>query len=95
MGHEKKSSLATGSSPRALWMAVLLLGACTGQLFAQAVNAGEIRGTVTDPSGAVIPGVNVAILNTQTGVRTDAVTNGAGIYDALSILPGNYSHHLR
>lgn len=91
MGHEKKSSLATMSSQRALWMAVLLLGACTGQLFAQAVNAGEIRGTVTDPSGAVIPGVSVTILNTQTGVRTEAVTNDAGIYDALSILPGSYT----
>jgi hypothetical protein len=35
--------------------------------------------------------VNVTILNTQTGVRTDVVTNEAGIYDALSILPGNYT----
>ena len=76
---------------RALVTMVFLLAACCGPVFAQAVNSGEIRGTVTDPSGAVVPGVTVAILNTQTGVTTDVVTNDAGIYDALSILPGNYT----
>jgi hypothetical protein len=91
MGRGKKSSLAASSPLRILGVVMLLLAASTGQVFAQAVNAGEIRGTVTDPSGAVVPGVNVAILNTQTGVKTDVVTNDAGIYDALSILPGNYT----
>ena len=76
---------------RVLVAVVLLLAVCCGPIFGQAVNSGEIRGTVTDPSGAVMPGVSVSILNTQTGVKTDVVTNDAGIYDALSILPGNYS----
>jgi hypothetical protein len=78
-------------SGRVLVAVVLLLAACSGPVFAQAVNSGEIRGTVTDPSGAVVPGVAVSILNTQTGVKTDVVSNDAGIYDALSILSGNYS----
>ena len=59
--------------------------------FGQNTNSGEIRGTVTDPSGAVIPGVSVTILNTQTGGRRDLVTNNSGIYDAVSVLPGTYS----
>lgn len=91
MGRGKKSNRAITSLQRTLGTVVLLLAASTGQVFAQAVNAGEIRGTVTDPTGAMVPGVNIAILNTQTGVRTDVVTNEAGIYDALSILPGNYT----
>jgi len=59
--------------------------------FAQNTNAGEIRGTVTDASGAVVPGANVVILDTLTGVKTQIVTNAAGIYDALSLVPGDYS----
>src|SRR5664279_5848382 len=75
MGQGKKPNWATTLSLSTLGMVVLLLAASTGQVFGQAVNAGEIRGTVTDPSGAVVPGVNVTILNTETGVRTDLVTN--------------------
>lgn len=59
-------------------------------IHAQNTNSGEIRGVVTDPSGAVVPGVAVTILNKDTGVSTTLTTNDAGIYDAVSILPGNY-----
>lgn len=38
-----------------------------------------------------MPGVSVTILNTQTGVTRDLVTNGSGIYDAVAVLPGTYS----
>jgi hypothetical protein len=57
---------------------------------AQNTSSGEIRGTVTDPSGAAVPGVTVTVTNTDTGVTTTLTTNDAGIYDAVSILPGNY-----
>src|SRR5579884_2472459 len=57
---------------------------------AQSRNSGEIRGVVTDPTGAVVPGVKVTIMNTQTGVTTDLTTNQDGLYDAVSILPGPY-----
>lgn len=58
--------------------------------FTQNTNSSEVRGTVTDPSGAVVPGVTVTVLNTDTGVSKDVTTNDAGIYDAVSILPGRY-----
>ncbi|MDQ2775277.1 MAG: TonB-dependent receptor, partial [Acidobacteriota bacterium] len=61
-----------------------------GLATAQNTNSGEIRGSVTDASGAVMPEVNVTILNTQTGVTKDLVTNNDGLYDAVSILPGSY-----
>ncbi|MGE5644914.1 MAG: carboxypeptidase regulatory-like domain-containing protein [Acidobacteriota bacterium] len=60
------------------------------RLFGQNTNAGEIRGTVTDSSGAVIPGVAVSIRNVSTNVTINLVTNSAGIYDALSVQPGEY-----
>lgn len=62
----------------------------TGFAVAQNTNSGEIRGTVTDPTGAAMPGVTVTILNVDTGVTRDVTTNQDGIYDAVSILPGNY-----
>lgn len=82
-----------GANPfgSAVVMLTVVLAFTCGHADAQAVNSGEIRGTVTDPSGAVVPGVSVTILNTQTGVKTDVVTNEAGLYDALSLLPGSYS----
>jgi len=56
----------------------------------QNANNGEIKGTVTDNSGAVVPGVKVTITNVQTGVSTVATTNAAGIYDAPSVPIGDY-----
>lgn len=70
-------------------LAVLLWTAGTG--LAQNTNSGDIRGTVTDATGAVVPGVAVTLLNTDTGVTKDLVTNSAGLYDAVSILPGHYT----
>ena len=59
--------------------------------FGQNTNSGDIRGTVLDASGAILPGANVKVTNIDTGVVTNYVTNGEGIYDTNSILPGNYS----
>ncbi len=51
---------------------------------------GSISGTVTDPSGAVIPKATVVALNTGTGVRTPVTSNNAGEY-SLRFLPiGTY-----
>jgi len=51
---------------------------------------GVIQGTVTDQSGATIAGVNVLIKNVDTGVVTNAKTNGAGFYTAPTLPPGRY-----
>src|SRR5580693_5043215 len=58
--------------------------------FPQSTNSGDIRGTVTDSSGALVPGVAVTVLNLDTGAAKDLVTNDDGLYDTASILPGNY-----
>ncbi len=57
---------------------------------AQSTNAGDIRGSVTDSSGALIPGVTVTVVNVDTGVTKKLVTNDAGIYDTDSIVTGSY-----
>lgn len=58
---------------------------------AQNTNSGDIRGTVTDSSGAVVPDVTVVVHNVNTGDSHTYVTNGAGLYDTVSTLPGNYN----
>ena len=68
-----------------------LVAGSTGTLLSQNANTGEIRGLVTDPSGAVVPGVEVTITNVLTGVSTRTTTNASGIYDAPTLLSGTYS----
>ncbi|HEX4166231.1 MAG TPA: TonB-dependent receptor [Bryobacteraceae bacterium] len=71
--------------------AAILILCSAGICLAQNTNSGDIRGTVTDASGAVIPGVAVTLLNTDTGFVKQLVTNSVGLYDAVSILPGHYT----
>ena len=58
-------------------------------LFAQATN-GSITGTVTDSTGALIPGVKIVLTNTNTGANSDTVTTGTGNYTLLSLPAGTY-----
>ncbi|MGH9452932.1 MAG: carboxypeptidase regulatory-like domain-containing protein, partial [Terriglobia bacterium] len=51
---------------------------------------GSISGVVMDPSGAVIPGVNVIALNTQTGIRQTVVTDAKGFYNFPALPIGSY-----
>jgi len=59
--------------------------------FAQNTNSGDIRGTVTDSSGAAIVGATVTLTNIDTGESKDFITNSNGIYDTVSTRPGNYN----
>lgn len=73
-----------------LWVSTLVLVFGSGACFAQSTNSGDIRGSVTDPTGALIPGVTVTVLNVDTGVSKDYPTNQDGLYDTSSIVTGSY-----
>jgi outer membrane receptor protein involved in Fe transport len=74
----------------ALFVAGLVLVA-PAALHAQSLAAGgAIEGTVTDESGAVLPGVNVTIRNTGTGIVRGTQTDAAGVYRAPLLPVGNY-----
>lgn len=68
-------------------IALCLMGAST---FAQTVN-GAFHGTITDASGAVMPGVLVKISNQATNVTRQVTTNPAGFYTLTQIPPGVYA----
>ncbi|MCU0245264.1 MAG: TonB-dependent receptor [Bryobacter sp.] len=52
---------------------------------------GSISGTVTDASGAAVPGADVRILNTGTNALTAAVSNEEGYFTAPALPVGSYS----
>lgn len=70
-------------------LGLVLLVAATG--FSQAQMAsGDIDGTVFDPTGAVLSGVDVRITAPATGRVRQAVTDGFGDYTLLHVPPGEY-----
>jgi carboxypeptidase family protein/TonB-dependent receptor-like protein len=70
--------------------AAIILQAVTAPLFAQLAGTGTIRGTVSDPSGAVIPGASITVTNVATGVETKREATEAGLYVVQPLPPGVY-----
>lgn len=52
---------------------------------------GFVSGTVTDATGAIIPNVDVTILNKATNIPRAALTNEVGFYRFAAVEPGEYS----
>ena len=71
-----------------LWAVAVL---CVPAALAQNANTGEIKGSVTDASGAVVPGAAISIRNVQTGVATQTTSNQSGLYDVPFLTPGQYT----
>jgi hypothetical protein len=68
----------------------LLLLSIVNPSFSQGLYSAA-TGTVTDASGALIPGVEVKAANVDTGVASTTVTNETGTYNFPSLLPGKYT----
>ncbi len=51
---------------------------------------GRITGRITDPQGALIPGVSIRAVNADTNAATAAVSNAAGNYEIPNLIPGSY-----
>ncbi|HYK88966.1 MAG TPA: carboxypeptidase-like regulatory domain-containing protein, partial [Acidobacteriota bacterium] len=71
-------------------LALSALVLCPPRMVAQGL-FGTIGGTVTDPSGAVIPGATVRVTNINTNATTILATNSAGVYSATNLNPGSYN----
>ncbi|MGD0009947.1 MAG: carboxypeptidase-like regulatory domain-containing protein [Terriglobia bacterium] len=68
--------------------ALLLIAELPSPAWAQAV--GEIEGTVKDPSGAVIPGAKVTVVQQGTGISRFTVSGASGTYSLSDLLVGTY-----
>jgi Carboxypeptidase regulatory-like domain len=69
-------------------VSAVLIGGGTG--FAQNTNSGDVRGTATDSTGAVIPDVTVTVTDVDRGVVRTYQTDGAGLYDTGAIPEDHY-----
>lgn len=75
---------------RTLWALLLSLAvAASASAQSQSIN-GTIEGTVTDESGAVLPGVTVTLTNVDTGDTRVVVTGASGLYRAPLLPLGTY-----
>ena len=76
---------------RSIWFWFVLGCLATFPVAGLAQNFGEITGTVTDPSGAVIAGATVTVTNDATATSRTAETNEAGNYTVPFLNPGTYT----
>ena len=77
-----------------LFTLLLTLAGCllaSTMTFAQSATTGEINGTVTDPSGAVLPNVPVTLKSLDKGFTQTGTSNAQGAYRFALLAPGSYS----
>ena len=84
----------TGQESKRLW-AKWLLGAmlvfmCGCAALAQVDISAKLLGTVSDPTGAVVPGAQISVKNQQTGLAARVSSDERGNYIFASLPPGSY-----
>ncbi len=75
---------------KVLGVVLSLILAMPALLQAQTAAVGKVVGTVTDPTGAVIPGAEVKLVDEATNLVLTQTTGGAGQYMFPSVAPGLY-----
>jgi hypothetical protein len=70
-----------------LGLGVVILAASA---MGQGITTGTITGTVTDPSGAVVPGAQIQITDLATGVKLDVKSGGDGSFKFFTVPIGTY-----
>ena len=75
---------------RVLLAMLLLALAMMWAIPGRAQNTADLSGTVTDPSGAALKGVNVTVTLLSTGASRSTTTNDTGYYSFVQLPPGHY-----
>jgi len=86
----KESGFLEELMHRLVLIASVLVCIPSQSIFAQ-TPTGQINVTVTDSSGAVVPGVALKLSNENTGVEVNALTNDRGYYVFVQVQPGTYT----
>src|ERR1700675_811328 len=79
----------TSSKLQALLLSVVLILTSSLSLHGQSTY-GTVDGSVTDPSGAALPGAQVTLTNKGTQEKHTQVTGGEGSYQFVNVIPGEY-----
>lgn len=95
--HSTSDSVAqTGQASRAnccivLFSLLTMSLFCSSPLLRAQVAVARINGTITDSSGAVVPGAQVVLTNVNTGVKRQTTSGSTGDYSLVDILPGQFT----
>ena len=79
----------TSSKLQTLLLSVVLILTSSLSLHGQSTY-GTVDGSVTDPSGAALPGAQVTLTNKGTQEKHTQVTGGEGSYQFVNVIPGEY-----
>jgi len=85
------SMLLPGWRGKFCLLAVLLTVLSCGRLYAQGGGNGAITGTISDPTGALIPNATVTVTQQSTGQKRATTTNASGTFDVPALPPDAYS----
>ncbi|MFP5230554.1 MAG: carboxypeptidase regulatory-like domain-containing protein [Acidobacteriota bacterium] len=83
--------ISGGAGRKLAFLLLLAVMACCATPALHAQFNASLRGTVSDPSGAVIPGATVTLTNKDRNQKMTATTDASGIYTFNSLGPANYS----
>src|SRR5438045_3627565 len=84
------ASTGTGYRFPALFLEmVLVLGGGVGSLCGQALTA-QLSGAVSDPTGHLVPGARVELINMETAQRREGQTDATGNFLFAQLFPGTY-----
>ncbi len=83
---QRFSSKGAARAVSTLFVLVMLVSATHAQ-----VTTGNVRGTVKDPSGGVVPNATVTITDPRTNTSTTVQTTGEGEYQFNNLLVGDYT----
>jgi hypothetical protein len=78
------------SSKAALVLLLLLCLLLPSSFLLAQIATGQANGTVTDQSGAFVPGAAVTLTNQATRIENRATTNASGYFIFINVQPGNY-----
>jgi len=78
-------------APYRPFILLALLSALFSAYASSQTQLSTVFGTVTDSTGAVIPGAQVAILNPSTGLKRSTLTDANGQYHLAGLPPGTYT----
>jgi len=82
-------TLKTRSIRRVLVLSAGMLCAYSGTAWGQATNSADVTGSVTDPSGAVVPGAKVTVRDLDKNTERTLTTNESGLFDSGPLVPSD------
>jgi hypothetical protein len=95
-GNQEKTQAVRRKMNQPFWRSVarftlllLAVSLCTLPVLGQQT-LGALNGTVVDPSGAVVPGATVTVVNAAIGVTRSTVSSGTGFYQIFNLPIGDY-----